>query len=551
MQEVKRCSFKTSTILRIVKPWRKLLCFPFFPLGPTAEDIQYTSIVPDTSPGILYKILAKESKLSSLLYGQKKGAFAASILATSMWLFKGIVDGSIQEWKVPVEIGGREKVTTFSMRDQMVGKDMHTRIVSVMDATLVVFVSTLCQFFIREAGANFKKNSCLWIGQSMTHLGWGRLYSFEECEVLVECDGNKYDQNLPPQVVSAAIYIFRDVFPGSQDFENIFKFLQRLHSDWCFIDPNGHVYRVKGGMNSGGGDTTLLNSICNFIIWIMTLVTCPYFFGVDIDECVFSFMGDDVKMGFKGNSAKIVKNVDHVKLNAWMKSNLNYSFGDDWKVSHFNPDQDVDAIHFLGVSIVRHTISFDIVRWVKKFLCAQSEVARKSKNMETERFASVMYGVGMSDLRAYKWDIGGMAIPEGNERDIAASLIAMNDVILDSEKRFNELPERMIRFASFLNDDLEQKDFRKKCLDLLGVSEKIFLEKFNLVRAKMANQYSSIYDSYCDDPKRIGAHWDHKVKKNFNELFAEKGACLPDIYSKRLIKYIYNRKYKQSSEERS
>lgn len=43
----------------------------------------------------------------------------------------------------------------------MNGKDMQTRIVSVMDATLVVFVSTLCQFLIREAGAEFKKNSCL------------------------------------------------------------------------------------------------------------------------------------------------------------------------------------------------------------------------------------------------------------------------------------------------------------------------------------------------------------------------------------------------------
>jgi len=38
--------------------------------------------------------------------------------------------------------------------------------------------------------------------------------------------------------------------------------------------------------------------------------------GVDIDECVFSFMGDDVKMGFKGESAKIVKLVNHVKVNA-------------------------------------------------------------------------------------------------------------------------------------------------------------------------------------------------------------------------------------------
>jgi hypothetical protein len=77
-------------------------------------------------------------------------------------------------------------------------------------------------------------------------------------------------------------------------------------------------------------------------------------------------MGDDVKMGFKGRSAEIVKVVDNVRVNAWMKQNLNYSFGDDWKVSRFNPDRDVDAIHFLGVSIVRDTVSFDIVRWVKK-----------------------------------------------------------------------------------------------------------------------------------------------------------------------------------------
>jgi len=97
MQEIKPCLFKTKTILKIVHKHRELLRLPTFPLGPTAADIRFTSIVPESSPGILYKILAKESKLSSPVYGQKKGAFARSILATSMWLYKGICDGTIRE----------------------------------------------------------------------------------------------------------------------------------------------------------------------------------------------------------------------------------------------------------------------------------------------------------------------------------------------------------------------------------------------------------------------------------------------------------------------
>jgi len=99
-----------------------------------------------------------------------------------------------------------------------------------------------------------------------------------------------------------------------------------------------------------------------------------------------------------------------------------------------------------------------------------------------------------------------MAIPEGPERDIAAALIAMNDVILDSDMHFNDNPRTMIKFASFLTDKLEQKQFRKRCLELLGSSERAFQRKFALVRARMDHQYSSIYDSYCDDPKRVGAH---------------------------------------------
>jgi hypothetical protein len=158
-----------------------------------------------------------------------------------------------------------------------------------------------------------------------------------------------------------------------------------------------------------------------------------------------------------------------------------------------------------------------------------------------------MYGVGMSDLRAYKWDIGGMAIPGGQERDIAAELIALNEVVLDSDKNFNSDNRKIFSCTSTLTPGLEQIEFRKRCFSLLGITEKQFQKKFALVRWKMSIQYASIYDSYSGDPAKTGAHWDHQVKKNFNELFDEDDACLPDIYSKRLIKEICNRGFKRSS----
>jgi len=295
-------------------------------------------------------------------------------------------------------------------------------------------------------------------------------------------------------------------------------------------------------MNSGGGDTTILNSICNFIFWVVTLDRCPYFRGVSFSEVRMAFMGDDVLLGFKGNSSEIVAKATKEKVNEWMINNLNYSFGDDWKISKFNPARDVDSAHFLGVGIVNGNISFDIVRWIKKFLCAQNTVETKKKKGKTERFAQEMYGVGMSDLRAYKWDIGGMAIPEGEERDIAAELIALNDVILDSIPDFNDDNGSLLRLLSALKPKLGQNDFRKQVFLTLGITKARYRRKLDVVRNHMESHYKNIFDTYDDSKSGLRPHWDHTVKKNFIELAEEEGGVLPDLYSRDVIGGILNRK---------
>jgi len=536
MIKPKRCLFTEQQLYKAVSPFLHHLKMPKFSVGPTEGDIAYVEINPEASAGIWFKQEARKRGFSSSKYGLGKGGFASGILSTSQFTWRLIEEGVLWDWGVPAEQGGRAKVTTFDHATDNI-KDIKTRIVCVADATFIAVVSNVSQFWLREAGEDFRRKSVLWIGQSMTHNQWIRLYQFEGCDLMFEADGSQFDESLTESVVGCAIRIWSDSFPKSRRMKRIFRFIKNSHKKWHFLDPRGHCYRVNGGMNSGSGDTTIVNSLCNFIIWTSIANLCPEFKGLDWDAVEMAYMGDDVVLGFKGENAKIWRGADWEKVREWADNELNYKFSGE-KFGKWNPNKDEDAVHFLGVSIVRGSISFDIIRWVKKFLCAVATAERKKKQGSVELFAEKIYGIGVSELRKYKWDIGGMAILPGRESGIAAELIALGDLIMEKSPTFDRDWYEKLYFLGHCGLVTEETSMIHKILEYFEITEKEFGDRVAIARGRIETAYKTIYCTSSTSSRAEAPHWEVTSKETLKDIIEKDVGVLPNVFQASYEEYL-------------
>jgi hypothetical protein len=128
----------------------------------------------------------------------------------------------------------------------------------------------------------------------------------ESTSYIVMLDYSKFDRRMPPCVISKAFAVLAEVLNLEDEdlvYTHCLLFLCRqfIYSN---VDlGNGIVIQKNGGIPSGSIFTSLIGSICNYIM----LNECHLEMGIKEDEYSFKVYGDDGLIGYESKECKVYR----------------------------------------------------------------------------------------------------------------------------------------------------------------------------------------------------------------------------------------------------
>lgn len=167
--------------------------------------------------------------------------------------------------------------------------------------------------FAKLAQSHFTNNyqQPLFIGTTIVKNGYIKYIDyFNGYDSFFVFDYSKYDSSIPRAVVIAAFSIILKMFSDSYTKDEIFRIIMYLIStyiDTSVVTPGGWLYCKTRGTPSGSPFTTLINSLCNYLMVTTIFKAFKPFKNI---EHKFSIQGDDIVVATKGYYFRKRKNVD-------------------------------------------------------------------------------------------------------------------------------------------------------------------------------------------------------------------------------------------------
>lgn len=118
----------------------------------------------------------------------------------------------------------------------------------------------------------------------------------EQYDYIIEADYSKFDSSVPACVVRKAFQIFKELFVSfDHTTSTVYDFLIENFLNSKVDLSDGRLLQKFGGVPSGSGFTSIIGSICNYIM----LDTCFMKMGLDKNRWSAIVYGDDCLIGIK------------------------------------------------------------------------------------------------------------------------------------------------------------------------------------------------------------------------------------------------------------
>jgi len=277
--EFRETKFKAEDYLRILEeenfPWLKLPKMP--PL--TEADFEMLSINPDAHPGFFTKLFFGDKRSDTIKYSINVAKHIFNHLKEKKFKWEGL-------WC----LGGRSKDVKLS--DEYTEK-ISTRAVWIPEEPLVLLSLLVVQPFTKCLQAI--ERNCIFVGKnfSITENQW-----IQRLEKLfpwsMRCDWTLFDAHVDEEMILAAMSLIRKCYPDDRFHDRFFSFLTDTVVNKNLVVPPGFVYQISRGMPSGHPLVTLINTLVNYIVWIVVLQKI-YGIGKVAANAYAVFSGDDSK----------------------------------------------------------------------------------------------------------------------------------------------------------------------------------------------------------------------------------------------------------------
>jgi hypothetical protein len=113
-------------------------------------------------------------------------------------------------------------------------------------------------------------------------------------------DWSQFDSSVRISLILSAVALLRTPFPDGVEYDRAFTYIASSMINKAFVDPDGSLWRIDGGVPSGHPFTSLVDSAANWLLHrtvLDTFLTVPQNRTVNIAVC-----GDDTLLSFmKGN----------------------------------------------------------------------------------------------------------------------------------------------------------------------------------------------------------------------------------------------------------
>lgn len=229
------------------------LCHPLL-------DIYEPDVPGDTSPGITYRRLGFRSK--------------AEALPLAVKYLEGVYDRFEKDGKLRNEdiffpwcVGGRPKLTqTTKAMKKVVGKLSVGRSIWISDIEEAILTRRYTKHIDRRYSGNALKHSIMVNFDKNRHSlelkGWVDKYDW-----IIEADYTKFDSSLSSEVMGKALKVFKSLFTNLTPWdEAIFEKIEFYLKNSAIDCGNGTLVQKSDGLPSGSGLTSILGSICNYIM---------------------------------------------------------------------------------------------------------------------------------------------------------------------------------------------------------------------------------------------------------------------------------------------
>nr|QOW97236.1 RNA-dependent RNA polymerase [Amalga-like dominovirus] len=233
-------------------PWLRLPKMDF----PKVSELENLYVNPSAHPGFFTRAFFGETRRETLSTSIHVARAMYNHLMNKPLKYQGL-------WT----LGGRSKDVKLSLGYT---EDVSTRAVWIPEEPLVLLSLLIVQPFTRALQKI--SGGCIFIGKN---------YDFSEApwysklddlyDVSFKSDWSLYDAHVPNEVILAAVSIIRSCYPDDRHVTRFFSFLYDTIVSKNLVVPPGFVYRVDKGMPSGHPLVSLVNSIANYILWVIIL----------------------------------------------------------------------------------------------------------------------------------------------------------------------------------------------------------------------------------------------------------------------------------------
>jgi hypothetical protein len=230
---------------------------------------------------------------SSRIFGGNKLRAATNGLLNVMDVYDSIVNAPTQLYATSVyEIGGRDKVVDDPSKP--------SRVV-LMDDFVPTVIGTIVVKDIQKYFSS-SKTSPIYVGSSWQKCGWMRFFTDIDRDVTIENDWSKFDSTVPEVVIRYAFSIVASCYEVGPDqkreVDRIMSYLYANFVNSLIMTPGGFVYRKRKGIPSGSAFTSLIGSLCNWIVLKAGLATVmrPGYGSGSVGSVRLTIAGDDSTM---------------------------------------------------------------------------------------------------------------------------------------------------------------------------------------------------------------------------------------------------------------
>jgi hypothetical protein len=239
----------------------------------------------------------------------------------------------------------REKVSISEINEEIKNRPL-----LIPEMADILINSTWWEFFKNHWDFEDLNQSDLWLGHTDAHLGWyRRLKLVKNFKFSLEADGKSFDTRIPAFVIKKAFEILRSSWKRSKWCDNFFEFMMNGYINKFVHLPNGHVFTIKRGTPTGNVFTSMINSLCTWIMWTDYLQT---------NQLRYNHIGNDYRLSVQGDDIVIWSNQkfnesDILHMKDFMIRKFNYELDFKFSESSINNQKDPNN----NVSFLRRVIS--------------------------------------------------------------------------------------------------------------------------------------------------------------------------------------------------